>query len=342
MYGYQWGGGGGDSGSELPPTLDRTEKAAVEARAELVARGENVSAWKVSQAALLDLQVSSWEFLGFSMQQVPTLRRIMDIEGRVNLFIHCFVRVQSITSLYNLELAICESEGIQRFEELELGPLLQHPLVRRYFSVGSDVKEVFRITTETVISYLSFLIWKRKRITPEALLDFISKEKKQEKETLCLRIQNICKLEFIDDSEHMMFFISGSCRYRDDDENEDSKDVPISSKTSSKNMETDKNNAQCSDPTTAEEDERVSSLSSRGNISINDNNVTAKKSKRMQCTVTSFHKTPITMPDGREIPLEFFGDGMDSGLRYMNDVDRFTRMFIKIWTDTCRDKNVDE
>ncbi|KAL7083746.1 hypothetical protein ACP275_14G181400 [Erythranthe tilingii] len=351
--GYQWGGGGGDSGLELPPTLDRTEKAVVEARAELVARGENVSAWKVSQAALLDLQVSSWEFLGFSMQKVPTLRRIMDIEGKVNLFIHCFVRVQSITSLYDLDLAICESEGIQRFEELELGPLLQHPLVRRYFSVGSDVKEVFRIKTQTVISFLSFLMWKKKKITPDDLLDFISKKKKQEKETLCLRIQNIgMYVRHMRDAKRSEDSLLKKCldgnehainnKDRDDDENEDSKDVPISSKTSPKNMETDKNNAQCSDPTTAEEDERVSSLSSRGNISINDNYVTAKKSKRIQCTVTSFHETPITMPDGREIPLEFFGEGMDSGLRYMNDVDRFTRMFIKIWTDTCRDKNVDE
>ncbi|KAL7083737.1 hypothetical protein ACP275_14G181000 [Erythranthe tilingii] len=319
--GYRWGGGGGDLGSELPPTLDRTEKAVVEARAELVARGEHVASWKVSKAALLDLQVSSWEFLGFPMQKVTTLRRIMDIEGKVNLFIHCFIRAQSITSLYDLELAICKSQGVRRFEELELGPLLRHPLVRRYFSVGSGVAEVFKITTQEVISYLSFLIWKKKKITPDDLLDFISKKKKQEKETLCLRIQNIWMyITRMKDAKRSEVALLKKCL--------DSKDVQISSKTSSKNMETDKTNAQCSDPTTAEE---------------NDSNVTAKKkSKRIQCTVTSFHETPITMPDGRDIPLEFFRDGMDSGFRYRHDVDRFTRMFIKIWTDTCRDETVDE
>ncbi|KAL7083731.1 hypothetical protein ACP275_14G180900 [Erythranthe tilingii] len=290
--GYQWGGGGGDSGSELPPTLDRTEKAVVEARAELVARGENVSAWKVSQAALLDLQVSSWEFLGFSMQKVPTLRRIMDIEGKVNSFIDCFVGVQSITSLYELEVAICDSEGVQRFEELELGPLLQHPLVRHYFSVGSDVAQVFKITTQEVISYLSLLILKsNKKITPDDLLDFISKRMKQKKETLCIRIEKI--------RMHI--------RHLKKVKQSDSKD------------------AQCSVPSTDEE---------------NDNIVTAKNPKKLQCTVASFHETPTTMPDGSEVLPGLFN--MDPGFRYTKEVDGFTRMFIKIWTDTCRDKNIEE
>ncbi|EYU42937.1 hypothetical protein MIMGU_mgv11b015863mg, partial [Erythranthe guttata] len=197
MYGHTWrpqrGGvrGGGGWGSESARALERIERAVVKSQTDILAKGENVSAWKVSQAALLTLQAYSWDSLGFPMQQVPSLFRIMVIEGKVNSFIHCFVGVQRITTLYDLEVAICDSEGVRRFEELELGPLLQHPLVQHYFSVGSDVAEVFKITTQEVISYLGLLIWRNKNITPDDLLDFISKRKKQVKETLCLRIQSL-------------------------------------------------------------------------------------------------------------------------------------------------------
>lgn len=42
-----------------------------------------MTAWKVSQAALLTLKAESWEALGFQMQQVPSLYRLMVIEGKV-------------------------------------------------------------------------------------------------------------------------------------------------------------------------------------------------------------------------------------------------------------------
>lgn len=63
--------------------LERIDKAALKARVELLAAGESVTAWKVSQAALLALKAESWESLGFQMQQVPSLYRLMVIEGKV-------------------------------------------------------------------------------------------------------------------------------------------------------------------------------------------------------------------------------------------------------------------
>lgn len=42
-----------------------------------------MTAWKVSQAALLTLKAESWEALGFQMQQVPSLYSLMVIEGKV-------------------------------------------------------------------------------------------------------------------------------------------------------------------------------------------------------------------------------------------------------------------
>ncbi|XP_042988341.1 protein NO VEIN-like isoform X4 [Carya illinoinensis] len=117
----------------------------------------------------------------------------------INAFIHCFIGVRRITSLYDLEVAICENEGVEKFEELELGPLLRHPLILHYFSVNSDVTEVFKITIEEILSFLwKFVIRKRskklknKDITAEEFLDFIAKKQSVEsKEKLGIRIQSL-------------------------------------------------------------------------------------------------------------------------------------------------------
>ncbi|KAM7485828.1 hypothetical protein LguiA_001837 [Lonicera macranthoides] len=174
--------------------LERIDRAVVKARLDLLAAGENASAWKVSQAALLILKVDSWESLGVQMQQVPSLHRLIVTEAKINAFIHCFIGVQKITSLYDLEEAICQNEGVGQFEELELGPLVRHPLVVHYFSVSSDVTEVFRITTEEILSFLNTFVYrhKGKKIEPDDFLNFLAKKKAVEgREKLAVRIQSL-------------------------------------------------------------------------------------------------------------------------------------------------------
>lgn len=68
--------------------LERIDRAVVKARLDLLAAGETASAWKVSQAVLLILKADSWESLGFQMQQVPSLHRLIVTEGKV-----CFLNL---------------------------------------------------------------------------------------------------------------------------------------------------------------------------------------------------------------------------------------------------------
>lgn len=63
--------------------IDKAENASSKACRELLAAGDSVSAWKVSQKALLTLKVDSLNSLGIKMQQVPTLHRLMITEGKV-------------------------------------------------------------------------------------------------------------------------------------------------------------------------------------------------------------------------------------------------------------------
>ncbi|XAR62556.1 hypothetical protein NMG60_11017358 [Bertholletia excelsa] len=175
-------------------SIERIDRAVAKARDDLLAAREAVSAWKVSQSALMALQVESWDSLGLQMQQVPSLHHLIVTEGKINSFIHCFVAVQRITSLYELEVAICNNEGILQFEELGLGLLLRHPLVEHYFSVSSDVAEVFKITSNEIIYHLYEFMDQQKgtEISAEEFLDFIAKKHSVTgKEKLGVRVQSL-------------------------------------------------------------------------------------------------------------------------------------------------------
>ncbi|CBI17221.3 unnamed protein product, partial [Vitis vinifera] len=190
--------------------LDRVDGAVVKARRDVIATGESVSAWKVSQSALLALQVDSWESLGFPMQEVPSLHSLIVIEGKINSFIHCFVGVRRITSLYDLEMAICKNEGVEQFEDLELGPLVRHPLIMHYFSISSDASGVFKITSAEIISCLDEFMeaCQDKHIIIEEFLEYIAKKRSLTgRERLGVRIQSLgMHISFIREArklEHM-------------------------------------------------------------------------------------------------------------------------------------------
>jgi len=63
--------------------LERIDRAVEKARQDLSDAEENVSAWKVSQSVLVNFQAESWDSLGFKMQEVPALFRLMVTESKV-------------------------------------------------------------------------------------------------------------------------------------------------------------------------------------------------------------------------------------------------------------------
>ncbi|KAH7657894.1 ATPase domain of HSP90 chaperone/DNA topoisomerase II/histidine kinase protein [Dioscorea alata] len=177
-----------------PVTIDQVEAAVAKAHRELIAAGDGVSVWKLCQNAALSLQADSWNALGYGFYQVPFLRNLRAIEGKVNVFIHCFVSVRKMTSLHDLDLEICKSEGIEKFDELGLGPFLRYPLVQYYFSVPADAKEVCKITFEQLIGRLSVFVYRyrNKEMKVEEFLDFlVEKHSVKTREELGVRIQSL-------------------------------------------------------------------------------------------------------------------------------------------------------
>ncbi|CAN6486909.1 unnamed protein product [Victoria cruziana] len=194
---------GGNLGLRLPnpnprgkskEVHDAIERVVQEVQQEVLAAGGEVTAWKITQAALLRLNADSLESLGFRFQEIPTLRKIMSMESKVNAFIHCFVAVRRIVSLHDLDVEICKSEGVGNFEELGMGSLVCQPLIQHYFSVPSDAKEIFKISSEQIIYYLSEFIvaCKEKDITVNKFLEFmLEKFSISTPEKLCIRVHGL-------------------------------------------------------------------------------------------------------------------------------------------------------
>ncbi|PKU87467.1 uncharacterized protein LOC110097136 [Dendrobium catenatum] len=156
-------------------SIEEVESAVIKAHKDLLEAGENASVWKISQSVARSLKVSSWEALGFRTVDAPTLRNLQPVEGKVNAFIHCFVHTRKMTSIYELGLSICKNEGVDKFDELRLGPLLQHPLVRDYFSVSPDAQEICEITTEGLVSHLFEFHYEKRneKIKLDEFFDFL-------------------------------------------------------------------------------------------------------------------------------------------------------------------------
>jgi hypothetical protein len=67
--------------------LERAQAAAKKARDGLARAGEGVTGWKVAQAALLALKADSWGSLGVQLHDVPVLRDLFLIEGKVSIYL---------------------------------------------------------------------------------------------------------------------------------------------------------------------------------------------------------------------------------------------------------------
>ncbi|KAM3327143.1 hypothetical protein P3S67_002269 [Capsicum chacoense] len=151
--------------------VERVDRAVMKARRDIIEAGENVSAWKVSQAALVMLNADSWDSLGLKMQRVPSLFQLIVTDGKINALIHCFVAVQRITTLYDLEAAILKNEGME----------------------NPDVSEVFRLTSVEVISFLAeYMNGDKRRVDIDEFLNFIAEKKSiGTTEKLGVRIQSL-------------------------------------------------------------------------------------------------------------------------------------------------------
>ncbi|KAI3716434.1 hypothetical protein L1987_67311 [Smallanthus sonchifolius] len=335
MYGQnrrQWSGG--SSRNAESAAISMIDRAVVKAHSDLLATGESVTAWGVSKSALVILNAASFESLGFHMQNFPSLNRLMLTEAKVNSFIHCFVGVQKITSLHDLEMAICERP---------------------------DVTEICKITSEQVVAYLSILPRKKRKTTVDDLLDFIAKRRKISRGNLCVRIQSLgMYIGNIIRGRRSEGTLLKKCIEGLDvksilDDNEDD----VDDGNAAKDDENDKDNdvqdtnlfssqiANASDTSAAEQMPRVSPDTEMDLTSSHErcnDCVASLEGKQGSETTTSeikFFTKVLRKP--KRFKSEFQSDDVETGFIDDNAIDGHTWRFIKIGKDSCeQEENVVE
>ncbi|XP_076889132.1 protein NO VEIN-like [Bidens hawaiensis] len=83
MYGHNNNNGRRQQyGERSRNAVSPVDRAVVKAHSDLLATGQTVSAWSISQSALATLNAVSFESLGFHMQNVPSLYRLMLTESK--------------------------------------------------------------------------------------------------------------------------------------------------------------------------------------------------------------------------------------------------------------------
>lgn len=128
------------------------------------------------------------------MHLPSSLNELQFCNEQIHSFIHCFVGVRRITSLYDLQVAICKNEVVEKFEDLELGPLPRHPLVLHYFTSVQDAIEVHKITSVEIVSHLCEYLdsFPDQDVKITDFLDFmVQKRSVSSKEKLAVRIQSL-------------------------------------------------------------------------------------------------------------------------------------------------------
>lgn len=97
-------------------------------------------------------------------------------------------------TLHDLDVAICRNEFVGCFDDLGLGPLLQHPLVLLYFPSISGSTGPVQITSEEIISFLDSYLntYDMDDVKLDEFLSFVAEKKSvTSKERLGVRIQSL-------------------------------------------------------------------------------------------------------------------------------------------------------
>lgn len=126
------------------------------------------------------------------LRDISTMADYSKVHGRIEELIKIFCWFSPITSLYELEQALIETEKVDSYEALRLGPIIKHPRVIDLFKLQEAVTldAVPEMTAYKIHTHLmKFLTRKRGRSSVLDFLEYVrEKEFAESVYHLCIRI----------------------------------------------------------------------------------------------------------------------------------------------------------
>ena len=129
-----------------------------------------------------------------SLRDIPSCSKFEARYQRISEFIRAFCWNCPACSLFDLQRSILHLEEVSSFAELQMGPILKHPLIKDFFKPSEAVKEVPEITAYdihlTVSKFIDSNPKKRKgKLDPEEFMEFFARSQNvASPNELCIRI----------------------------------------------------------------------------------------------------------------------------------------------------------
>lgn len=136
--------------------------------------------------------LSSWSHVEW--KDIQSSFKFIRRYERVFEFIRCFCWNITITSLFELQKAILILEDCTSFDDLQMGPILTHPVVKDLFKPPADLHVVPEVTAYDIQTKLATFIHNHEKGTTHNFLDFLNYLAKQlsvsDPSYLCIRVRS--------------------------------------------------------------------------------------------------------------------------------------------------------
>lgn len=158
------------------PTKDQLDNAAQECIEIIAESNSYVSCERIEKLLIQRFQVGHMNHLGVRyVDQIETVNVHNRLMAKVTAYVHAFVKVRSICTLYELKECLKEfAPGKSDFNKLHIGPLQRMPVIYQMFKFPTDMEEIPEITTMDVLEHLrNYLTEKQMWMARVDLEDFM-------------------------------------------------------------------------------------------------------------------------------------------------------------------------
>ncbi|KAI0989526.1 hypothetical protein GJ496_006624 [Pomphorhynchus laevis] len=129
---------------------------AVECIVSISEEGRHVTWDKVLGRLCCRLQINDLAHIGIRRAiDIPAVSSLTRMNDRINLYMNAYKFLQPIGTLHDVDLALAQLFGRDRFDDLCIGPLVRHPAVRNVFQIPDKIgTSIPIVTTCDVLYYL--------------------------------------------------------------------------------------------------------------------------------------------------------------------------------------------
>ena len=150
----------------------------------------------------------------FRWYEIKSADNYSKLHGRTRELIRVYCQFTPVSTLHDLAVAIAQVENVSDYDDLCMGPIVKHPVIKDLFKLPDNLEVPPAITQYQLYKYLMKLTEKRMnasggRWTMEDYLEFVRKKEGVESVLhLCIRIRSFPLLLQVSSG-------CGACRWRD-------------------------------------------------------------------------------------------------------------------------------